>query len=162
MLGGQFASMAANLRETGLPPRSRLVLLSIAACVDREGWGPPVPMRLSSLADRCGMSSHSLRRSLADLTAAGLLAASEATKWGYQFQIEPAAWESAGGMRQIGASDAPKVTRRRAKSVNRSYIYTPVRNHIDEQKRIPTEVMRRILVAVGARDEADSEARRAG
>lgn len=103
MMGGQLSSLAANM-PAGLPPRARLVLLSLACLSDGDGITPKgMPLTSGRLAERCGMSAHTLRRALADLAAADLL---EWYEWGCGrvYSIAPI-WRPT---RQTGQAHAPK------------------------------------------------------
>ena len=155
MLGGQISTIAAGLRNTTLTPRARLVLLSVATCCDRAGWGPPIPLKIGSLCERCGLSRHSLRRSfkeLEQLIEVFKIKDDESGQYiGIRFQINPECFPVAQGQRQIGApiaEDAPKDQKPSAKLEGLSLLYTPKR----EPRRIPQSVLDSLRVRIQKRE----------
>ena len=152
MLGGQLSTLASNLKNSKLSPRARLVLLSIATVCDRCGWGPPIPMKLESLGDRCGLSMHSIRRSLKELEylidVEKIKDEDNGRYLGVQFQVSPESFPTANLERQSGATTkkhAPIGSIACAKSDSLSLLYTPER---EPQGRIPQEWMDKIRATI--------------
>ena len=157
MLGGQISNLASNLKNSTLSPRARLVLLSVATVCDRSGWGPPIPMKLESLADRCGLSMHSIRRSLKELEylidVEKIKDEDNGRYLGVQFQVNPECFPAS--TRQSGASTeeakTPNASIPCAKLENPSLLYTPER---EPQGRIPQEWMDKIRASIGGEKRA--------
>lgn len=102
MLGGELSRLAASM-PADLPPRSRLLLLSLACLTGADRETPRrFPVTRERLAERCGFSLQTLRRSLADLEGRGLVEV-EAAGSGAVYRIVPN-WNDA---LQIGTTDAP-------------------------------------------------------